>query len=151
MAPPGYSYETWLQQTFSESDRTNPDVAGRMADPDGDGLVNAAEFVTGGDPTNAAGHAFQTWVDTAVLPGDRTNDYVHASFTRRKWLEGADVVLETCRDLRRGNWDSSPAALAGMERVSRDDLTESVTVRCAEPLNVGDRVFLRLGVVSNCP
>lgn len=42
--------ETWQHTHFSEAERTNASISGNTADPDGDGMANILEFLSGTDP-----------------------------------------------------------------------------------------------------
>ncbi len=46
-------YNLWRHRHFSGEAAQDAAISGPMADPDGDGVVNALEFVTGGDPLMA--------------------------------------------------------------------------------------------------
>ena len=61
-APPG-TFADWQLQNFTDAQLTNSAIGLAAADPDGDGVPNLLEFVTGGNPfvadaTNAAVKAF---------------------------------------------------------------------------------------------
>jgi hypothetical protein len=51
--PPPVTIDSWRLAHFGAS-ATDPSIAGDMADPDGDGFTNLAEFNAGSDPLDAA-------------------------------------------------------------------------------------------------
>jgi hypothetical protein len=51
--PPPISIDSWRLAHFGAS-ATDPSIAGDMADPDGDGYTNLAEFNAGSDPLDSA-------------------------------------------------------------------------------------------------
>ena len=44
--------EGWQLAHFSGAEQSDPRISGRTADPDGDGMVNLREFLSGTDPRN---------------------------------------------------------------------------------------------------
>ncbi len=59
LVPGGDPFRDWISGFFP--DETDPAVIGRGADPDGDGIPNAVEFLTGGAPDDA-GDRGRLWV-----------------------------------------------------------------------------------------
>jgi hypothetical protein len=51
--PPPISIDSWRLAHFGAS-ATDPSIAGDLADPDGDGYTNLAEFIAGSDPLDSA-------------------------------------------------------------------------------------------------
>ncbi|MDB6022779.1 MAG: hypothetical protein JWQ04_2636, partial [Pedosphaera sp.] len=51
-ALPG-TFEDWAVHQFNDTQLASPSISGAMADPDGDGVPNLAEFATGGNPLSA--------------------------------------------------------------------------------------------------
>ena len=50
---PGHTYDDWAAEHFTAEELADPSISGRAADPDGDGLTNAQEFLAGTDPNSA--------------------------------------------------------------------------------------------------
>lgn len=55
IAPPSAAYEIWRTSSFLPDGGANPEVSGRDADPDGDGLPNLAEFYLALNPGSGSG------------------------------------------------------------------------------------------------
>jgi autotransporter-associated beta strand protein len=130
MAP----YAAWIQ-SFSAITDANDRLPG--ADPDGDGLANAIEFVIGSDPSEGT-------------PGNVvscTTDAVNAEFrfVRMKAANDAGFVsfIEFSTDVGADSWT---VASAEMVAVIDHETTEAVTVTV--PREGRQRLFARLRVIA---
>jgi hypothetical protein len=47
------TFESWLENFFTEEEQQRAELAGENADPDGDGLTNSFEFLANLDPTSS--------------------------------------------------------------------------------------------------
>ena len=48
---PAMSYAIWADGEFETDELSQPEISGKFADPDGDGLNNLMEYALDGDPT----------------------------------------------------------------------------------------------------
>lgn len=88
-------FQIWQMNHFGLA-ATNPAIAGAAADPDHDGIINAFEFVFGGEPNPAN----PGWFSGNLLPVfglDSTN--VLFTYRRTQVSASADVYLEQSDDL----------------------------------------------------
>jgi len=128
------AYHDFLTAHFSASERVLPDLAGPLADPDGDGLVNAIEFMTGGNPRDGGdgGEAVQS-----LFHGDRCV----LLWSCPKPADGYFTVHgESSTDLK--VWSVLPEPV-------RTDMGNTIQYSVAVPKGTNKRMFLRLGV--ECP
>ena len=127
---PTASYTHWASVTGLPADQQ-----GAEQDPDGDGLTNLYEFVTGADPlhTNVSGLVATTvTVDGTAYPA--------VSFLRRQDLGGVTTEVRVAPDL-------AFASLLATEEVSvtrHGDGMDEVVVRSAVPLAQQPDQFFRL-------
>lgn len=146
LAPVPFSYATWSSATFTSGQLTDPLVSDPLANPDGDELVNAAEFAFNTSPTNFSVHPFFTAVTEPVVEGGQTNDYVKVQYERRIWREGIDYLVEVSYDLPTGAWSSSPARVQQIGVTPIDSTLERVTVRLLPALQPGQAIFVRMKI-----
>jgi hypothetical protein len=60
-------WQSWLEASFTPEQRTDPSVSGWAADPDGNGLANAFEYLLGRDPLSHLA-APSAWLQAVVGP-----------------------------------------------------------------------------------
>ena len=122
---PGNASVVWTQSHFTESE-ISQGLAADEADPDGDGLVNLAEYALGTDPRHFS----------PPLAAVRDENGLTLTFTRPAGLTGISYAAESSDGL--GTW--SPVTL----EVIATGTTE--TVRARDPLTSGNpgRRFIRL-------
>ncbi|MBN8460493.1 MAG: S8 family serine peptidase [Verrucomicrobia bacterium] len=123
---PAVGWEAWQDEKFIELQIT-AGLAEDLADPDGDGLVNLAEYSLGTDP-NAA---------TPSLEPVVADGWLSLTFTRPAGLP--DVIYGAEHSDALGGWDPVTPEVIGT-----DGNVDTVRVRV--PLNTGDpgRHFIRL-------
>lgn len=128
------AYEQWIQSFPS---LTDPGDRLPSADPDGDGLANSIEFVTGSDPSQATpGMVLSCSVDA-------TN--VVFAFMRSKVAQeaGFTSLVEISSDLTGSLWTE-----VGGDAVDIADHGANETVTVTVPRGTGGRLFGRLRVIS---
>ena len=115
-------YEGWRHDHFTPAEQSVPGVAGPNVDPEGDGLINWAEYVFGRDP-RAQDHSALTTFSIVSVGGV---DYPAITFTRRHKALDATFNVEASSNLI--NWSpiteivGAPQDLgAGLERVTYRD------------------------------
>jgi uncharacterized delta-60 repeat protein len=132
-------YEPWAAQHFTEAEA---ELAGRMADPDGDGLPNLMEFAIG---TNPRIPSKSIPVVSRVNVGE--NSYLQIAFPRAAAAE-TFVRYEVEADSMLGNgpwqvvWSSDNALYTGPGAVVTQTVVDT------QPIGSGDRRFLRLRVTE---
>ena len=147
LPPPGYSFGSWQQYVFSESELGDPETSGPLADPDGDGQRNLLEFAVGSSPTNSTDTAsFTAWISQHEPTPGTTNDYATAQYRQRQWREGYESSMEACTNLLNQTWFSDIGTIEHVETTPIDDVFEEVTVRLHPELLIDREFFIRLRV-----
>ncbi len=133
-------FSQWQVARFTPSEMNDPKISGSDADPDGDGLVNWAEFALNRDPKKAAGSPCPTSIQHDSATG---NDYLTMTYTRRKAPSGIVYHVEVTYDFAAWN----EGAGFTQETAVGDDgngITETVTVRALPPVAQNGKAFMRL-------
>ena len=142
MMPTGQTYEAWVDREFpGQGGETN--TVDDLADPDGDLWRNLIEFAAGSVPTNRLDHP---WL-TGTVHSDGSNAFADISFQQRRWMEGVELLVETCNDVMAPVWG---APTGGVEVVSLQGVDENYvirTVRLNRPIAAWTRLFVRLRAV----
>lgn len=87
-ATPSISWSVWQTLYFNATERTLPAVSGPDADPDGDGLTNAVEYLTGSVPRRVS------TFPASFLPGTTVEVRLSASATGTLWGQvSSDLTL----------------------------------------------------------
>jgi hypothetical protein len=130
-----YSYGDWVSLRFSAAEQTNAVISGMAADPDYDGILNAAEYALGLMPK---------LTDPNPLQAEVINGVLQVSYPRNTLAAEVTVTPEISDDLV--SWNSGPAYL---EVLSEDDLGGGVKrIKVKDIAGSGARqrfVRLRLG------
>ena len=86
-------YDGWKDEQFGE-DADNDEIAGENADPDGDGLSNIWEYITGRDPNVKDSDC--AWLNIEIVAG-----FPNLSFPvgKQAYKDGVLWDLETCTNL----------------------------------------------------
>ncbi|MDP0500161.1 MAG: hypothetical protein Q7P63_08670 [Verrucomicrobiota bacterium JB022] len=138
---PTFTYNEWATDVFGGS-AGNPDIAGMLRDPDGDGRSNLLEFAYGLNPLISDAGARQPRGE-----GEEGTDQVAFTYFRLKDRLGLAYQVEQA-PRPDGPWTSVLAAESTETVVDVDATTEQVTLRMAAPAT-GERLFLRLKVVTD--
>jgi acyl-CoA thioesterase I len=128
--------DAWRFANFTTAQLGDAQVSGDLADPDGDGLCNILECLTGSSPSAPDGaDAFVSGMESAA-GGIYQNITYH-----RMVAAGIDDRGEISTDL--DNWVSDPGVVE--RRVLADDgITQTVRVRSLVPVGGRAREFLRV-------
>ncbi len=132
----GLEFDTFIATAFPGE--TDPSIIGRLADPDGDGIINLLEWILGGDPSV---------MDRAQISPrlvEATGGGLEFTFRRREGLPAGTVTDVTVSEALAGF--APDATVTGVPVViSNGDGTETVTVPVSGPPDKA-KVFLRLEV-----
>jgi len=146
----GSSIEAWRYVNFGAS-ADDPEVAADVADPDGDGVSNLAEYSAGSDPLDSAAK----WNVSGSVVDAGGIQYLAITFPLVTAASDITYQVEVADDL----WDWQPGCwYAGTQRVTETELTtefsksgaglETVTVRDNNAFGNEPRRFLRLRVTN---
>jgi hypothetical protein len=129
------SFASWQRRVFTAEELAQAGVSGPHADPDGDGLHNAAEYAVGGRPLTADPELRPA----AALVGDRL------TMTYRRRLEAGDVtwISDVNHSLSPTGWQSSPPHLTEQSLPSWD-LVQRMRVTDSTAASAAAQRFLRL-------
>lgn len=144
---PSASYASWIASFFGVE--TDPNIIGKDADPDHDGISNAVEMVLGGDP--------KIGMDTALLPtielvtdpaGVPAGNYLAVTYRRTDLSVDGGVVasLEYDLDLL-GTWSTAQDGVNGVEILVDDNYGSFVPPAAANTDRV--RVYIPRGSNAN--
>lgn len=123
--PAFLTFPAWQQREFSPAEITGGKAAAGM-DPDGDAVLNFAEFAMGADPHNARND--QTlMLDAASLA---------IQLVRPRFVEGIRYLAEESPDLI--TWTPVPLTL-----ISTGQLTETIQARASDPARKAGGSYLR--------
>ncbi len=151
------TYASWINGFFLGE--TNPLIIGAGADPDNDGIGNAAEMVLGGNPATGMDTALLPTIELVTnpvsIPAIPAGNYLLFTYRRSAISETALVAAacETDTDLV-APWTTAINAVSGV--VIQEDLNFSFTpaapadtdrVRVYVPRGANTKLFGRLNVV----
>jgi len=146
--PPPSAVGEWRATNFG-ADAGNEAIAGPMADPDGDRLLNLTEYALALDPTLSSGD--KAPVDSVVSVGSVRHGAI--TFTRATMSTDVSITVEISSDFATwtpGSFYSASGSTpntAVTTEVSHIGLgIETITVRANDPIQVGRKFFrLRIG------
>lgn len=133
-------FSQWQANRFTPGEMNDPKISGSDADPDGDGLVNWAEFALNRDPKKAAGSPLTTSIQHDSTSG---NDYLTLVYTRRKAPSGIVYHVEVTYDFSAWNEGAGFTQETGVVD-DGNGVTETVTVRALPPVAQYGKGFMRL-------
>lgn len=111
------------------------EMAGPLADPDGDGLSNAIEYATGSDPSK-----FSLSPTAKVVDGN-----LALQFHRAKLLTDVGIFGEVVENITTAQWHSG--SLVSIYSIADEGASELVTLRSTFAPNLYPKAFMRLKVV----
>jgi hypothetical protein len=132
----------WRALHFTPSELGDPSVSGDLADADGDGFANVAEFFLGSDPKDPA----STGDQRAVIVEDSGGSYLAIEFQRAMGVEEGKLVVEYSDGLSIWNGDALP-----FKTTPNGDGTATVTWRATAPVSTGLGAYLRLRMHAGTP
>ena len=125
-----FSYDGWAATNFNNSN--DPDVIGKGADPDGDGIDNGGEYAQRTDPNSG---------DRSGLSGvGIEGDFLRLTYQRSK-TANAQWLPQAAGDLE--NWQPGP----GQVMVSDDGSTEIWKATDTVPITAGRPRFMRVRII----
>ena len=132
----GIGFNDWRQAWFDPSSVDFPVRSASSADPDGDGIANAMEFLLGSSPLdfNSTGLEVDTMPEGDLL-------HLTISFTRRAALPAN--VLQIEQSSVPGNWSEAPTSL--LQSLKQGALIKE-THRFVTPLEAEKRQMIRLRI-----
>lgn len=128
------SFGDWVALRFTPAEQTNASISGMSADPELDGIVNAAEYALGLLPKLA---------DANPLQAEVINGALQVSYPRNLLASEVTVTPEISDDLV--SWNSGPAHLEVLTEVDQGGGVMRVTVKDVAGSNA-QRRFLRLRI-----
>jgi hypothetical protein len=139
------SFAWWQQRLFTPEQLANAAISGPDADPDGDGLTNAAEYALGGRPLVADSGLLPTAVIVRMPPPDSAA-YLAMLYRRRLDLADVSYLHEVASSLFPADWQSGPANVS-VQTLERANGFETVRVLATTPISAAAQRFLRLRIV----
>lgn len=113
-----YSYDDWVSLRFSATEQANAVISSMAADPDYDGIVNAAEYALGLAPKLA---------DSSPLQAEVINGVLQVSYPRNTLAAEVAVIPEISDDLV--SWNSGPAYLEVLSEVDLGGWVKRIKVK----------------------
>ncbi len=136
---PESGFDAWSESYFTSTELEDPEISGRSADPDGDGIINLMEYAFGGDPWQSNSATLPT--QERIADGDEV--FQEITFYR---LDTGDLIyrVQASDDLQSWSeiWVSTDHPFQGSGSSTME------TVRDPSPVNGGPR-FLRVQVSEN--
>ncbi|MDQ6655415.1 MAG: PKD domain-containing protein [Verrucomicrobiota bacterium] len=130
-------FQEWRQIYFSAAELANPAISGDLADPDGDGIANLAEYALGTNPKQP---------DAPVWVASHADGQLALTFPRAKFVSEAAIVVEHATSAA-GPWTAAADAVS--EQVSGDDgVVETVTATDSAAATSAHFLRLRINRIS---
>ena len=125
--------DQWRQDHFG-ANAGNAAIAGNLADPDGDGLVNLLEYALGTDPL--VGNANNWSIDEETVGTDK---FLRLTVTKNPDATDVTYGAEVTGDLTAGSWSSASV-------VVETNTTTTFRARDNVPVGTSSARFIRLRV-----
>ena len=139
-APETPGYAAWVASHFTSGEPGYPQIAEPNSDADGDGFLNAAEYVLGSHPRNS--ESLPTLAASVI--GVAGHQYLAVSYTQRSGIAGIVLFGEASSDLVA--WTS--ADTVEVSRTTNHNDTETIILRHRVPFTSAPvRRFLRLSTI----
>ncbi|WP_345783386.1 FAD-dependent oxidoreductase [Luteolibacter sp. SL250] len=132
-------FDDWRHSKFNAAHLNDPSISGDLADPDGDGLNNLLEFVSGSEPQ--AGDPTPPGTRGSIVIG--AAGYQTLTF-RRRISPDISCVAEVSPDLV--DWRSDPGAVE-LTTMEDDGRMRTIQARDLTPETAAGKRFIRLRVV----
>jgi hypothetical protein len=132
-----YSYGDWVAFRFTAAEQTNALISGMAADPDLDGILNAAEYALGLMPKMP---------DPSPLQAEVINGVLQVSYPRNTLASQVTVTPEISDDL--STWNSGPAHLEVLSEIDLGGGVIRVTLKDIAGSGARQR-FVRLRIESH--
>ncbi len=139
--PPANPFSTYMGAAFPGS--TDPLVIGAGADPDGDGLKNALEFVLNSNPASG--------IPSNLPAVVKSGDNLLFTFTRRKDAASAGYpsVVQVSGTLVEASWTDVVTGIVVTDNAANPSVLEDVAVTI--PASGAEKLFARLKVTIPLP
>jgi hypothetical protein len=128
-------FQTWQEANFVGG-ATNPNAMPE-ADPDGDGLNNAGEYMFGTNPNLTNAHPVVPSITTNGL-----NEFLRVTMPKNPAATDATISVEASDEVSPANWSA-----AGL--IIEANTTTLLEVRDSVPITSASRRFLRVRVMLN--
>ncbi len=136
----GGPYENWRAQYFTAAELANAAISGDLADPDGDGIPNLAEFAFDLNP-RVISHPN---LPRGFVQNTSGTNYFYLQYNERNAPAGVQYLLQTSPDLQ--SWTTSPASFTQVSANDNGDGTSLVTLRLQSPVSANPAGFVRIAV-----
>ncbi|MEO5802341.1 MAG: sulfatase [Verrucomicrobiota bacterium] len=134
------NYNTWKSAHFSGAELSDTNISGLQADPDGDGVANIFECLSGTNPKNSAEFARLTGMVQNLSNYGLTNNYFAARFTASSLVDDIAFSLDGSANL--ANWTES--SLAFVTNSFLGGGTYEYLFRTTNPIASEPQRFIRL-------
>jgi hypothetical protein len=103
------NYSAWRTASFSAAELTNSAISGLQADPDGDGVANIFECLSGTNPKNAGDSIRLIGTVQNLSAYGLSNDFFTARFRASALVDDIAFSVEGSAGL--ANWSAQPVTL----------------------------------------
>jgi hypothetical protein len=134
----------WRKEKFTAAEQANPAISGDLADPEGDGLTNLAEYALNLPPKASS----TTGLPTCAIMNVGGTNYLTLTFTRVKWATDLTYIVEADGDLA-PPWQQIDPLLPQNQVSVLDDTPsfglQTITVKDVVPAGAAPR-YMRLRI-----